>query len=183
MGRRKIFVLLTGFSGRGANALRVLTRCSYTHASIGLEEDMNTFYSFVIDKGFFVEKISRYVRPDRLPFRCQLYQLEVAEKVYRRVKQMIRNFLREKDRLFYSRSGLVLTLLKLPYPQRKHHYFCSNFVAFVLERSGAARLKKSSTHYLPGDFRSLAGANLCFQGDHRSMLEYYGVLENLPLAA
>ena len=174
MGMRKIFVLLTRFTDRGAKALRVFTRCAYTHASIGLEEDMNTFYSFV-GKGFLVEKITRYLRPDRAPFRCQLYQLEVTEKVYQRVKQVLECFVQQKDRFAYSRSGVVLSVLGLPYPQRRHHYFCSNFVAVVLKRSGAVRLKKSSANYLPRDFRHLPEMTLRFQGDYRSMLEHFRV--------
>ena len=45
--KRKLYVLLTRFPGRAAIAIQAFTGCYYTHASIGLEEDMNTFYSIV----------------------------------------------------------------------------------------------------------------------------------------
>jgi hypothetical protein len=60
--------------------VQFFTRCYYTHASIGLEEDMNTFCSFVI-KGFRVEKITRYEKPDRESFPCMLYEMEVSDEV------------------------------------------------------------------------------------------------------
>ena len=47
MIKRKIFILLLHFSDIGSLAMQYYTDFYYTHASIGLEEDMNTFYSFV----------------------------------------------------------------------------------------------------------------------------------------
>ena len=46
--KRKLYILLTRFPGKTAIAIHALTRCYYTHASIGLEEDLNTFYSIVV---------------------------------------------------------------------------------------------------------------------------------------
>ena len=86
--KRKLYILLTRFPGKTAIAIHAMTGCYYTHASIGLEEDLNTFYS-IVGKGFIVEKITRYVRPDRDPFPCQLYELEVPEKVYCTVKNIL----------------------------------------------------------------------------------------------
>lgn len=59
----KINILLTRFPDNGSKAISFFKRSFYTHASIGLGEDLNTFYSFVW-KGFLVEKVTRYVKPD-----------------------------------------------------------------------------------------------------------------------
>lgn len=40
---RKVYLLLTRFSDNGSKTIGALTKYYYTHASIGLEEDMNTF--------------------------------------------------------------------------------------------------------------------------------------------
>lgn len=48
---RKIYILLTRFHGFASKAIRCFTGYRYSHTSIGLDEDMNTFYSFV-NKGF-----------------------------------------------------------------------------------------------------------------------------------
>ena len=98
---RKIFILLTRMLDNGSKAMRLVTRFSYTHASIGLEEDMNTFYSFIC-KGFIVEKITRYLRPDREPFPCLLYEMEVSEEVYQNIKEMLNIFVENKKILRYS---------------------------------------------------------------------------------
>ena len=170
---RKLYILLTRFPGKTAMAIHAMTGCYYTHSSIGLEEDMNTFYS-VVGKGLIVEKITRYVRPDRDPFPCQLYELEVSEKVYQTVKVLLEESVQNKSRYHYSKLGVVLCLLRIPF-KRQYHYFCSQFVAETLMIAQAARLKKDSTLYYPGDFQRMPGMRLHFQGDLKSFLGHFAL--------
>ena len=169
--KRKLFILLTQFPGLDAKAMRCWTRFPYTHASIGLEEDLNTFYSFVV-KGFIVEDISRYNKPGRPPFPCALYELEVTQAVYDRVKDLLQNFVKHRSTLRYSYWGLLLSLIHIP-SRWKGRYFCSQFVAEVLQRCKATRLKKSSTLYLPKDLHRLNDLKLVFQGDLLNMTQAY----------
>ena len=169
--KRKLYVLLTRFPGKAAIAIHAFTGCYYTHASIGLEEDLNTFYS-IVGKGFIVEKITRYVRPDREPFPCQLYEMEVSEKVYTTVKTLLLECVENKNSYQYSKLGVVLCLLHIPF-KRKYHYFCSQFVAEILRNAQAASLKKHSTLYHPGDFRKMPGMRLQFQGNLQGMMGHY----------
>lgn len=161
--KRKLFILLTQFPGLDAKAMRCWTRFPYTHASIGLEEDLNTFYSFVV-KGFIVEDISRYNKPGRPPFPCALYELEVSPVVYQKAKQMIQKFISNRANLRYSYMGLLLSLIHIPSHQQGH-YFCSHFVAELLQRCNARRLHKRSTLYLPKDLQRISGVKMIFQGD------------------
>ena len=165
---KKIYVLLTCFPDAGSKFLRAVTGFQYTHASIGLEEDMNTFYSFV-EKGFIVEKIDRYIKPDRIPFPCRLYELPVSEGVYDRVKEIANLFTRQKKELRYTRMGVLLGLMRIPYRKRKQ-YFCSQFVAEVLEKSRAMRLSKNSALYFPEDLSKLPDLELHYQGNLQGML-------------
>ncbi len=174
---RKIYVLLTRLPGNSAKAIQVATRCYYTHASIGLEEDPDTFYSFLC-RGFVVEKITRYVRPDRTPFPCQLYELEVSEKAYQSIKKLLESFVEKREDMRYTKLGVVLSILRIPY-RRKHHYFCSQFVAAVLKYTQAARLKKDSALYHPKDFKSLPGMQLRFQGNLQSLLQHFSAVPYL----
>lgn len=171
---RKIYILLTRFPGAGSRLIEFITRFHYTHASLGLEEDLNTFYSFVC-KGFIVEKLTRYVKSDREPFPCQLYELEVSEKVYEKVRNLLFRYTEHQRDYRYSRRGIALSLLHIPY-KRKNAYFCSHFVADVLEQGHAVDLKKDSAGYLPGDLRKLPGLKLHFQGNLLGMLRHLGIL-------
>ena len=55
---KKITILLTRFPDNGSRFISLLTGYYYTHASIGLPEEQDTYYRFV-RKGFIVEKASR----------------------------------------------------------------------------------------------------------------------------
>ena len=81
MKTRTIYILLTQFPGGNSKAIQLWTRFPYTHVSLGLEEDLNTFSSFVY-KGFIVEEIARYNKPGRKPFPCALYTLEFPADTY-----------------------------------------------------------------------------------------------------
>ena len=171
MQQRKVFILLTRFLNQNARTLGTLTGCYYTHASIGLEEDRNTFYSFV-GKGFIVEKITRYLKPEREPFPCRLYELEVSEQVYQQLKEHLTWFEERKPLFRYTKLGVVMCVLRIPF-RREHHYFCSQFVAEALMKCKAAQLRKDSSLYLPKDFYHLPELRLHFQGDMRSLVSQF----------
>ncbi len=168
MKKRKIFILLTRFYDTGARILRVATGCRYTHASIGLQEDMNTFYSFRLN-GFIEEKVTRYVKPGKEASPCQLYELEVSKKVYNRVKKALLSFVNKKSFFAYSHLGVVMGLMRIPL-KRERKFFCSQFVAHILEKTNALTLKKNSSLYMPADFTKLPGLKLNFQGNMQGLL-------------
>lgn len=166
---RKLYVLLTRFPDAGSKVIGTLMEEYFTHASIGLEEDPNTFYSFVY-KGFIEEKITRYLKPGRKPFPCKLYELPVTERVYQAMKRLIQHFRTLKPTLHYTNLGVVCSLLHIPY-QRSRHFFCSQFVAHALAESGAVRLKKEVPLYLPGDVSRLPGLRLRYRGNLYEMAQ------------
>ena len=172
MSQRKIFVLLTQFPGFEAKALRIYTRCDYTHVSIGLEEDMNTFYSFVM-KGFIVEDIMRYNKPGRKPFPCELYSLDVSEETYQRVRSYLKTYVQKRETLRYTKVGLALSLAGIPW-RIKNGYICSYFVAEVLHRCTEIRLKKHSTLCMPKDFSRSHHFLKVFQGDLHHYSRHFG---------
>ncbi len=171
MDCKKIYVLLTRYPGNDAKFLSWYTRFPYTHASVGLEEDMDTFYTFV-SKGFLVESITRYEKPGRPSFPCALYEIKVSEKTYNRVKETVLSYKENKANLKYSTLGLVMCFLGIPF-KRKNHYFCTQFVAEVLHKCEAVKLKKKSTLYFANDISKLKELKLVFQGTHLSFVEKF----------
>ena len=69
-----VYVLLTKFSDRASKAIRGLTRSSYTHASIGIDEKYEEFYS-IVTKGFRREQFHRFSKERRLETPCRLYKI------------------------------------------------------------------------------------------------------------
>jgi len=171
---RKVYILLTGLPDTTSRLIRLFTRYGYSHASLGLEEDMNTFYSFV-GKGYIIEKITRYLRPGRAPFPCVLYELEVPAAVYAQVSGIVHAFAARKSELSYTLLGAILCVARLGY-WRRDHYFCSQFVAQTLFDSGAAHLVKSSALYLPRDLTALQGVRENYRGDLLGMARRFDLL-------
>ncbi len=171
MKYRKIYILMTQYPGFDAKILRWYTGFPYTHTSVGLEEDMDTFYTFV-SKGYLVESITRYEKPNRPSFPCALYEIVVTEEVYEQVKKMVYEYKARKSILKYSTLGLVMCFLRIPF-KRKNHYFCSQFVAEVLHKCKVLKLKKQSTLYFPKDISKHKELKLIFTGTHLGFVEKF----------
>lgn len=178
--RKTIYVLLTRFPDGGSKAISALTCSYYTHASIGFEEDMNTFYSFV-NKGFIVEDLSRYAnKPGREPFPCQLYEIQVTERIYNAAKKIVSRFEDNKKHMKYTVFGVAMCMFNVKY-HKNRSYFCSHFVAEVLKRSKAVNLKKDTSLYFPKDLKKVDGLKLGFTGNLRGMINHFGIVPSLSL--
>lgn len=171
MKDKKIYVLMTQYPGFDAKVLRWRTKFSYTHTSIGLEEDKDTFYTF-ISKGYLVESITRYEKPDRPSFPCALYEIAVTEEVYEQVKKTVNEFKEQKLTFKYSTLGVIMCFLGISL-ERKNHYFCSQFVAEVLQKCKVIKLNKKSSLYFPKDFLKHKELKLIYQGNHIGYVEKF----------
>lgn len=161
---KKIYILLTSFPDAGSKMVGLMTRSIFTHASIGLGEDMNTYYSFVWKKGFFVEKVTRYIKPNVKPYRCELYEFEVTAEQYDVIKNIVLEFEATKNKYSFARWELVFGLMRMPII-RRNRYYCSQFIAEVLKKSEVLKSKKNSARFFPKDFGKLAGGNMIFKGN------------------
>lgn len=160
---KKIYILLTSFPDAGSKMVGFMTHSIFTHASIGLGEDMNTYYSFVW-KGFIVEKITKYLKPNVKPYRCELYEFEVTAEQHDIIKQIVLEFEATKQNYRFARWELVLGLMRMPII-RRNRYYCSQFIADVLKKSEVLKSKRNSARFFPKDFGKLAGGNMIFKGN------------------
>lgn len=173
MKTRKLTILLTRYPTAITRLLCFCRGCSYLHASLGFEENLNTFYSFGLN-GFRRETVTHCLKPGGEPYACALYELKVPEPVYQKVKHVVLQFEQNKSRLHYTRFGAALALLNLGC-KWNDHYFCSQFVAHVLEKANAARLKKDSSLYLPEDFARLDGVHEVYRGNLLGLAKKYSI--------
>lgn len=110
--------------------------------------------------------------PDREPYPCRLYEMEVSPQKYDAIKYTINGFIARKNIYRYSVLGVILELFHIPVIQ-KHHYFCSQFVAEVLENTDAVHLEKSSALYYPCDLIKLPNKAKIFEGNLQSFLRRF----------
>lgn len=157
-GKKTITVLLTRYYSTFSNFIYWITGRGYTHASIGLDENEMYYYSFNF-KGFRKEYPGRRVR------KCGksiCYKLSVSEEAYERVRKQIEEMEKNKENLYYSRVGVVLCLLHIPF-KIKTGYFCSQFVMEMLQLSGSVLPEKSASLYLPNHLPEVLGGLNCLK--------------------
>lgn len=142
---KKVSVLLTKYSDKISTLLYVLGGRGYTHASIALEDAEETYYSFNY-RGFCEETLKKH--RSRGVCKSVQYELAVSDEAYRAMQERLGVFLSHRQRYAYTRLGLCFCLLKIPFVW-KNHYFCSQFVAELLQDSGGVSLERRSMMMLP----------------------------------
>lgn len=146
---KHVWILLTRHYDRFAKILYVVSGHGYTHASIGLGDESDSFYSFNFN-GFCTEDPQRRLRMSKnIP--AVLFQLEVSENEYEDIRNRIELMKNEQKKYHYSQIGVLLCILHIPHCIRDH-YFCSQFVADLLIHSGAIKKQKSPSLFLPNTF-------------------------------
>ena len=170
---KKVYLLLTRSSTVISGVIHALTGDAYTHIAISLDPQLRSFYSFgrfypqfPLPAGFVRETLDGgyYGRHSAMP--CAMYALDVCEEVYGALSAQLEQMCREADSYRYNLLGLILCRMDFAH-ERGRHFFCSQFVARMLELSGALRLPKSASLMRPMDFAWLPGVRLLYCGELR----------------
>ncbi|MBQ8556092.1 MAG: hypothetical protein IJ438_09515 [Clostridia bacterium] len=145
---RTISVVLTKYTDWFSKLFWFINGGGYTHASLALDYQAETMYSFNF-KGFCRETMARHRR--RGVRESVSYTLAIPDAAYDSLVWRIRKFERRRRQYRYTKLGVLMCLLRIPFVQR-NRYFCSQFVAEALSSSGALRLRKHPALYLPNHF-------------------------------
>lgn len=140
-----IYILFSTFPDPLSRFFHFAGGLKYTHASLSLEEDPDTYYSFNL-KGFAVETREKFHRRNILG--NLRYQLAVSPQAYQSIRRRMDAFRANRERYQYNLPGAILCIFHCPICWNRH-YFCSHFVAETLRKTKAVRLKGSPYRYLP----------------------------------
>jgi len=153
-GEKYIYILLTKHSDWVSLLVYLLAGRGYTHTSIALGDDPASYYSFNF-KGFVEESLEKHHRRGA-QYCC--YRVAVTQEAYEKIQNRLGFFRQHRKRFEYSRLGLLCCVMGLPL-RRERKYFCSQFVAELLEKSQALSLPRKSTLFQPNHFVSLLECN------------------------
>lgn len=172
MAERTVYILLTRSGTWFSRLIHLATQDRYTHASIGLDGPAGPFYSFgrkyehlVLPAGLVEEQVT----PRRRAVPCCLYELRVSEDTYLRLRRRLDAMYARREEYGYNLLGAFACYFDLPL-QRRRHYFCSQFVAALLEDCGALELPKPPTLLRPADFCRVAELRPVHQGPLEGIL-------------
>lgn len=147
----KIYILLQELKSSFGSIYKFLKGGSYNHASIGLGESFNEFYSFRTKWGLCIEHPFNFDKEYKKEVLCVLYEISVSQEQYEALVQEIHSFIKDRENYHYSYLSLFLGFLGIKH-EFTRGYYCSRFVANLLDHSGAMKLHKHSSLYLPSDF-------------------------------
>ncbi len=175
-----VYILLTHSGSLLSKCIKMYTKEPYTHVSIALDKNLKELYSFgrinpynPIFGGFVKEDIVNGTYSRFPETRCAFYSLSLNDIQYKRLKRELDKFKANGDKYGYNLLGLFGIIINIPI-ERKYNYFCSQFVATLLNNSGIYLFNKPPALVTPKDFRKCRKLKLLYEGRLRS---YYNRLE------
>ncbi len=159
----KVYVLLTQHDDRLSRIIKKATRADYNHVSIGIVDNYEQFYTFNQTYGFYIEHPTKIYTDRKRERKCCLYFAEISDESYLELFDILNQFVRNSKNYKYTLFGLIMCFFRISY-HRKNTYFCSQFVAELLQKSGAINLKKKPSLIMPNDFTNINQLKLRFIG-------------------
>ena len=169
MKYEKIYILLTNTGTFFTRAIGIYTRAPYNHASISFDKGLREMYSFGRLKprnpflgGFVRERLDYGLYALRKDTSCAVYELTVTTDQLLSLRHAIAGFESHKEQYSYSILGLLGILLHRPIT-RRYAYFCSQFVATVLDKGGVQLFDKDPGLVTPEDFQKCEKLTLVYE--------------------
>ena len=173
---KTIYILLTRSDTLLSRLVQFFTQDPYTHASISFDEGLQPLYSSarkngetMFPAGPCTEVFHRgfYHKHQSIP--CALYELRVDDETYEAARAEAQRFAKNSDLYSFNILGLILCKLNIPFHPR-YKYFCSQFVAEILDRSSALELPKDTSLMKPMDYTRLPELKCRFRGLLRDLV-------------
>lgn len=167
---KKIYIILTQSGTFISKLLKFFSKKPLNHASLALDKSLYEFYSFgrkvprnPFIGGFVIEHTNTGVFEifGRSP--SLVIELPVTEEQYEKIKNTLQTFIKNKDIYKYDFINLPLVYSKY-HLNRRNRFFCSQFVAYVLNSADIAT-PKVPEHIQPIDFLELANTTVIYKGD------------------
>ncbi len=156
---RSVYIMLTDTGTLFTKSIKKYTKAPYNHASIAFDSNLQELYSFgrkkpsnPINGGFVREDVFKGTYSKYPNTTCVIYKLEVSERDVEKMKRVLNVFKRNQSKFLYNLLGLVGVSLNEPV-EFSNSYFCSQFVAEILHRSGIRLWDKLPALVTPDDFR------------------------------
>lgn len=166
----KIYILLMHTNTIPARLVRFFTRYKYNHVALSLEESCEEIYSFgrkkvnsIFDAGFIVEKKDGQFF-SKFKCVCKIYELDISKEQYEILQNILKDMV-QNNIYKYDFIGIIPRFFGIPISFR-NRFVCSNFVAFLLEKSGIYRFNKATCLVKPRDFETIP-MKLIYDGNFR----------------
>ncbi|GAE94231.1 hypothetical protein JCM21714_3371 [Gracilibacillus boraciitolerans JCM 21714] len=176
MNQEYVYIMLSDTGTLFTNVIKTYTKAPYNHASLSFDSELKEMYSFGRKKptnplhgGFVKEDIFTGTYSKYPNTSCVIYRLQVTEREKQKMKRILEVFIKNNHKFLYNILGVIGVSLKEPV-EFSNSYFCSQFVADILFRSGIKLWDKLPAMVTPDDFRKSIAFELLYEG---KLFEYH----------
>ncbi|WP_026907805.1 hypothetical protein [Paucisalibacillus globulus] len=167
MRERTIYFIFTDTGTYLSRMINLYTNKPLNHVSIGFDHELKEVYSFgrinpknPFSGGFVREDIrGDFLRNSK----SAVYALSITEQEYISIRHHIKQFESRASDFKYNFIGLIAIPLKVEI-HRKNAFFCSQFVATLMEDTESFKLPKKANFVTPADIRENSELQLIYQG-------------------
>lgn len=179
-----IYIVISKTSTLPSNVIKMWTKEPYAHTSLAMDIELNEMYSFARKKlknpfhcGFIAEDITTGVFGRDVDTKCRIARLKITKEQYQNLRVNLEKFKKYKWVYKYNYIGILGVMFNKAV-ERKYHYFCSQFVYYILEKSGVKMFNKKPGLARPEDFRVWEDLELIYEG---KLINYRAYLKNKGL--
>lgn len=167
MRDKKVYILLTDTGTVFTRLIKLYTKKPYNHASISFDTELTEVYSFgrktarnPFIGGFVKEDVKQglFKHAD-----CVIYSFTVTEVEIQKMRRYINEIEEQKESYRYNLLGLFGVVLNRPL-RRKKAFFCSQFVASVLNECTSIDFEKPLSLIEPNDLMAISSLQLKYEG-------------------
>ncbi|MFD2656537.1 MULTISPECIES: hypothetical protein [Gracilibacillus] len=176
-----VYIMLSDTGTLFTNVIKTYTKAPYNHASLAFDPELKEMYSFgrknpknPLNGGFVKEDIWTGTFNKYRNTTCVIYRLQVTEREIDKMKRILEVFIKKNDKFLYNILGVIGVSLKEPV-EFSNSYFCSQFVADILYRSGIKISDKLPAMVTPDDFRKNDRMELIYEG---KLFDYAPIKQN-----
>ena len=170
----RIFIVMSHTNTIFTNMIKSYTKTPYNHVSIALDENLEKLYSFgrhrywnVISSGFVNEHITGVL--GHYKTKCKIFELEISQEEYNNIRKRLLFFINNRRIYRFSLFRFYNVIVQKPFKLKKR-FFCSNFVAFILYKSGIKIIDKDPSIVSPTDFYN-SNLHVVYEGYLRDYLK------------
>lgn len=183
---KTIYILLTRSSTFVSQVVYLTTGAPYTHVSVAFDHTLFPLYSSSRKNGRTLfpagpcrERLAYgyYLRHRHIP--CAVYKFQAEDGAYARAQEEAERIMACAHLYHFSILGLLLCRLNIPW-RRRHHFFCSQLVSEILQRSGALKLPKEPSLMRPVDYMRMPQLTCCFRGTIGQLAQGYAPAFPIP---
>lgn len=165
---KKIYLVLTHTGTTLSTIIKCYTKDEFSHVSIALDEELNELYSFgrlhpnnPFIGGFVHEGIDFGTFKRFKNTQTEIYSLEVDNNKYKKIKNEIKIFEKNKEKYKFNIIGLFAVSInkKIHY---KDTFYCAEFVKYLFEK---VQIENNLPDIIkPQDFKNLNNIKLVYKG-------------------